>query len=84
MLTERRIAFVVRTDLNHNKTEGYSFSIVGVNQPASLANYNTMYVALVPYLGTLKTLLFQDNSTIIDTITADSGTVTTLEVTQYE
>ena len=55
-----------------------------MNQPASLANYNTMYVALVPYLGTLKTLLFQDNSTIIDTITADSGTVTTLEVTQYE
>ena len=43
-----------------------------------------MYFALVPYLGTLKTLLFQDNSTIIDTITADSGTVTTLEVTQYE
>ena len=43
-----------------------------------------MYVALVPYLGTLNTLLFQDNSTVIDTITTDSGTVSTLEVTQYE
>ena len=44
-----------------------------------------MYVALVPYLKTFyKDILFQDNSTIIDTITADSGTVTTLEVTQYE
>ena len=43
-----------------------------------------MYVALVPYLGTLSTLLFQDNSTVTDTIATDSGTVSTLEVTQYE
>ena len=58
--------------------------MVGVHQPEALLNYKTMYFALVPYLGTLQTLLFQDNSTVTDTIASSSSTVQTLEVTHYE
>ena len=28
--SERRIAFLARSDLNHNNTDGHNFSIVGV------------------------------------------------------
>ena len=28
--SERRIAFIARTDLNHNQTYGHNFSIIGV------------------------------------------------------
>ena len=52
--SERRIAFIARTDLSHNQTYGHNFSILGTQRPAEFINYKKMYFALVPYLSTFN------------------------------
>ena len=70
--------------MNHNKTYGHNFTVVGITQPATLSSYNSMYLGLVPYLGTFKTLGYHDNSTCNDSISSDSTTRTILPVKYYE
>ena len=80
--SERRIAFIARTDLHHNQTYGHNFSIIGVQRPADFQNYKKMYFALVPYLSSFNELTYQNSDSIEDVATTDQS-ATTLPVVLF-
>lgn len=80
--SERRIALLIRTDLNHNNSYGHNFTVVGIQRPATFARNKVMYFALVPYLSSFKSMTFHDGTSISDEA-PDTLSSTLLPVVYY-